>query len=510
MIAISITVAKRAAPWVRLLLCAVVLHVVLPLKMAISSESLDGMRIVEGDIVVEPWQQRGFGLTQGTRVWPNGLVPYYVDQTLDPAVVANIEIAVNAWNRVAGITLLPVDDNSLPADYLDFQPGSGCASWVGFRGGAQEVWLSSDCSAGSIMHEIGHALGLEHEHTRSDRDQYLEILWGNIDPEKRHNFAISNRRGVLLGDYDYGSIMHYGLTHFSRNGLATVRALQDTNQTIGQRNLPSAGDIESIARLYASDLAIVMQLEQNSDKSEITVYLTNDHPQGAHDIVIDIETGRAALAESFIDDVHCMPVDNGAKCRLPVLAGGETRIARLSFDSFLDENNVGTHVRSKTPDRNVNNNSVGIAGEPVLARVQQDFLDPSTENVRAGLSGYPMLVGLLLLGISRGRRSRLVGTDYGLIRADNTRIQLPHLVAKLSITAVVRYAIRYNCVSICGQGRSGSRCGFSDSNFFCRGTGGQKLTTDRRLRSTFGHYQDHFQNMGIKRLAGMYQQMIGR
>ena len=424
MVVIPNIAAVRAVPRVRSLLCAAVLCVGMPIKIALGGESLDGKRIVEGDIFVELWQQRGFGLSQGSQVWPNGLVPYHVDAALDPAIASDIELAVNEWNRAAGITLFPVSEKSLPADYLHFQPGSGCASWVGFRGGAQEVWLSGACSAGSIMHEIGHALGLEHEHTRSDRDQYIEILWGNIDPVKRHNFDISNRRGVLLGEYDYGSIMHYGLTHFSQNGLPTVRALQDTNQTIGQRHLPSAGDINSVASLYASDLAIAMQLEQHSENAEVTVYLTNDHSQGAHDIVIDIETGRAALAESLIDDVHCVPVDNGAQCHLAILAGGATRIARLTFDGFLDENSVGTLVRSKTPDSNVDNNSGGIASEPVLARVQQDFADATSNNeiVRSGLSGYSMLLGLLLLRIGRCRRVGLIGTHYRLIRTNDTRI----------------------------------------------------------------------------------------
>lgn len=55
-----------------------------------------------------------------------------------------------------------------------------CASYVGFIGGAQPVLVGPLCFMGNIVHEILHALGFHHEHTRKDRDQYITILSHNI------------------------------------------------------------------------------------------------------------------------------------------------------------------------------------------------------------------------------------------------------------------------------------------------------------------------------------------
>ena len=66
-----------------------------------------------------------------------------------------------------------------------------CSSGIGYNKGtgAHVVNFSPACyasQAGTIMHELMHRVGFDHEHTRPDRDTFIEIIWDQITQGKSH------------------------------------------------------------------------------------------------------------------------------------------------------------------------------------------------------------------------------------------------------------------------------------------------------------------------------------
>ncbi|ODM91057.1 Zinc metalloproteinase nas-7 [Orchesella cincta] len=119
----------------------------------------------------------------------------------------------------------------LPTAYNDTyihikKTGSGCWSYVGkWELRPQEMSLDPGCmTMETIMHEMIHALGFDHEQCRPDRDRYVKINWENIEPERKEIFEKLTYANGKTFDVPYNtkSIMHYSSYDFSSNGMPTI------------------------------------------------------------------------------------------------------------------------------------------------------------------------------------------------------------------------------------------------------------------------------------------------
>ncbi|MCG8429447.1 MAG: M12 family metallopeptidase [Chromatiales bacterium] len=201
---------------------------------------IDDMRFPVNDITVKS----GFTSTK----WSGGTVYYEFDPGVTSAHQQAWLDAAAEWSAVAGVTFV-ARTNQPNYIYVKNDPGNW--SYVGMIGGKQEMGIYNWSYKFIIAHEIGHALGLLHEQSRSDRDSYVNILTENITSGKEHNFDKASTTNY--GDYDFDSVMHYGRTAFTKNGQNTIEPLPAYSSwlyLIGQRNHLSANDQSGMASRY--------------------------------------------------------------------------------------------------------------------------------------------------------------------------------------------------------------------------------------------------------------------
>lgn len=154
-------------------------------------------------------------------------------------------VRCSPWCLVMGISYINISGEA-----------NGCYSELGFRAKpTQKLNLGPGCyNKMVICHEFFHALGFAHMQSTYNRDDYVTIIWENIQPGKEQNFQKYNNTTVTnFGtEYDLLSVMHYPRNAASINGSDTIVPKSGNFTEMGQRKYLTETDIIKLNALYSN------------------------------------------------------------------------------------------------------------------------------------------------------------------------------------------------------------------------------------------------------------------
>merc|ERR1712038_1290619 len=218
--------------------------------------------------------------------WPNGILYYTIDAAFSDSERAVIASGFTHVEENSCIRFVARTDQH---DYVDIIPGGGgCYAQIPYRTGRgrMEIGLQQNGCVylKVVVHELLHSLGFMHEMNRPDRDDYVSMVWSNIQANGASQFFkdawVGTDETTLPAEcpysgqpdgadystcysgwkvdacgmaYDYNSIMHYGLTSFAINSAQNVMNPTDGSVTsVGSQTLSSL-DISKLQCLYNCD-----------------------------------------------------------------------------------------------------------------------------------------------------------------------------------------------------------------------------------------------------------------
>lgn len=190
--------------------------------------------------------------TYSVRAWPNGKITYTYANNMPYLERLFIEVCMSQWTKETNVKFTYCNDCADDFYVLVIQKDKdvnnlSSISTVGYC--SEPMIIFGQLSQSVVIHELGHVLGLLHEHQRPDRDAYVKINYQNVYKDAFYCFEIRSKDEFLYDygkfTYDYNSIMHYYNYSFSKNDKIVIVSPRPTGNY-----LPSRIDILKIIDIY--------------------------------------------------------------------------------------------------------------------------------------------------------------------------------------------------------------------------------------------------------------------
>ena len=233
--------------------------------------------VFHGDMILTEKQVKQLNDSKGAsiptddmflKLWPEATVYYTICQDLKED--KRIKDAINYWERKTPIRFKDIEKEiENKENYVEFKlVDEGCSSNVGMIGGPQKINISKEkydsgnykYKSFDVSHEIGHTIGLFHEHSRWDRDKFIVVHDDRINEDWKWDYRkVSN--SIEFGEFDFESIMLYppcNKTASSGDNYILMTIVDPSNGT--DTKLPWKPEYEKNENLSKRDIEFVKWL----------------------------------------------------------------------------------------------------------------------------------------------------------------------------------------------------------------------------------------------------------
>ncbi|KAI9871295.1 MAG: hypothetical protein M1830_003064 [Pleopsidium flavum] len=225
------------------------------------------------------------GPTSPYKPWPNKQLRYrFIDNTSRDKLSGIFADAWKMWTD-AGVTNVRIvrDDTSADALQIKYVTDGKVSTTIAWTSGGAYMNFDDSGAVGignpiiNMAHEIGHALGLLHEHQREDSIDYIKFNCENLEDytEAKADLCTKQLQAKLARfsafdyipyndetnfgwqvsvEYDKKSLMHYGGGYGGKRGKKGIRAVVLENRDgspVGNPDRPSEADVRRVQALYA-------------------------------------------------------------------------------------------------------------------------------------------------------------------------------------------------------------------------------------------------------------------
>jgi hypothetical protein len=198
------------------------------------------------------------------------MVRYVYGPSLSSVQREIMRLAIEHWEansnvRFYNATGMPTVDPTygFAYPYIEFVNGNDVnSSQIGrnANGGRQELKIQSASWAytevvGAGIHELGHAIGMDHEHNANDRDNFINLNLNNVLPEKRFNFNKRTTNYYQIGAVDFQSVMIYDSQAFASSPNLIVMTRKSDGNVFTGNSVTSVTDRKWVNNLYIPYIA---------------------------------------------------------------------------------------------------------------------------------------------------------------------------------------------------------------------------------------------------------------